>query len=127
MRSHAWRSLERTGQDVVGSWRHVASVAFSERVCSFFGHLSWDWFWSFCCSLCIVALCNGTGFGHFGGFLVFFSEGANCAADLRRRGQPDRMAALSKAPRRGPVGIYFLTRLEPFLSPPFFSDFFSQK
>ena len=43
-------------------------------------------------------------------FGPFFSEGANCAADLMRRGQPDRLAALSKATRRGPVGIYILGR-----------------
>ena len=33
-----------------------------------------------------------------------------------RRGQPDRLAALSKATRRGPVGVYILGRLEPFLT-----------
>ena len=49
-------------------------------------------------------------------FFPFFSEGANCAADLMRRGQPDRLAALSKATRRGPISIYFLGRLEPFLT-----------
>ena len=64
--------------------------------------------------------------GMQGGVVPFFSEGAHCAADLMCRGRPDRLAALSKAPRRGSVGIYFLTRLEPFLTSLFllFSKYF---
>ena len=40
----------------------------------------------------------------FGGF---FSEGANCAADITRRRSAGPLAALSKAPRRGTAGIHF--------------------